>query len=86
MQVRYYKVEFTIQGKHFPCLVKFREGDRHWVCLYLNKDNGNDWFIRKEVASQDLLKHGKEVDESLFDFYSEKLLKQFTHEQFVSSY
>lgn len=73
---KYYKVEFTIQGKHFPCLVKFREGDRHWVCIYINRDNKNDWFIRKEVISQDLLKHGIEIDEMVFNLRYEIIEKQ----------
>ena len=63
---KYYSIEFSRHGKRFPCVVKFFEGDRHWICLYLNKDNLNDFFIRKEVISETLLNHGTETFPEVF--------------------
>lgn len=63
---KYFKIEFSKEGKRFPCVVKFFEGDRHWICLYYNKDNQNDFFIRKEVISKILLQHGEETYQEVF--------------------
>lgn len=66
LQPTYFKIEFSKEGKRFPCIVKFFEGDRHWICLYYNKDNQNDFFIRKEVMSEILLQHGEETYQEVF--------------------
>ena len=63
---KYFKVEFAKEGKRFPCIVKFFEGDRHWICVYMNPDNLNDFFIRKEVMSEILLQHGEETYQEVF--------------------
>lgn len=86
--LKYYKVEFTVQGKHFSCVVKFREGDRHWTCVYLNKDNKNDFFIRRETISQELIRYGVEINEDLYEHILNKVLNLIgiTNEQSVSSY
>lgn len=82
----YYKVEFTVQGKHFPCVVRFRQGDRHWLCVYYNKENKNDWFVRKEVISNELIKHGKQTTKEVFNYVLNKALNEVDNEQFVNSY
>ncbi len=68
---KYFKVEFAKEGKRFPCVVKFFEGDRYWICIYMNKENQNDFFIRKEVVSETLLQHGEvtypEVFQNLYN-------------------
>jgi len=66
LQPTYFKIEFSKEGKRFPCIVKFFEGDRHWICLYYNRDNQNDFFIRKEVMSEILLQHGEKTYPEVF--------------------
>ena len=63
---KYYKIEFSINEKRFPCVVKHIPGNRHWLCIYLNKDNKNDWFVRNEVFSQKEIDHGLEIEEVVF--------------------
>jgi len=70
---KYYKVEFSIQGKRFPCVVRFYEGDSHWLCIYINKDNGNDLFLRREVTSPSLLEHGEETYPEVFNNLWDKI-------------
>lgn len=76
IESKYYLVDFNVQGKWFSCVVKFFEGDRHWTCVYFNKENRNDWFIRKEVISPELLKHGIETSPEVFDARLNQILIQ----------
>lgn len=71
----YYRIEFSKSGKSFPCLVKFIPGDRHWICIYLNKDNLNDFFVRKEVISETLLQHGERTYEEVYNHMFNKIQK-----------
>lgn len=76
IEPKYYLVDFNVQGKWFSCVVKFFEGDRHWTCVYFNKENKNDWFVRKEVISPELLKHGMEISPEVFDGRLNQILIQ----------
>lgn len=83
METKYYKVEFSIQGKHFPCVIKYIPGNRHWICAYYNKDNRNDWFIRNEVISEALIKCGIEISEEVYNNVVGKILRQIKVSEYV---
>lgn len=83
---KYYIVDFTTQGKFFPCVVKFMPGNRHWTCIYINKENRNDWFIRNEVISPELLSHGTEVTEQVFEMKLNLILQKLSYGETISSF
>lgn len=86
IEFKYYLVDFTTQGKHFPCVVKFIPGNRHWTCIYINKTNRNDWFVRNEVISPELLLHGVEVTEQVFEMKLGLILQKLGYGETVSSF
>lgn len=73
--VKYYLTNFYVQGKWFDCIIKHKEQDNYWICLYLNSQNNKDWFIRSEVISQDYLRKSKEIEKEEYESRLNNILK-----------
>lgn len=70
----YYKIQTNIKGKDFDFVVKILD-DKYWICVYYG--GKNDFFVRKELISDHLLKGATESDETyyntLLDIIKEKI-------------
>lgn len=69
----YLKVSFSIQGKDFPSIIKFFEGDRYCTLIYVNKENKNDWFVRSELLSESFIKYGIPISEEVWNYMVEQI-------------
>jgi len=68
----YYKIEYTIKGVSFDCIVKAL--DTHWICVHYY--NANRWFIRKEPLSEETLKRGIQCTKEEFNELIQKCYQQ----------
>lgn len=73
---RYYRYEFSTQGKRFSCIVRYVLGNRYQTTIYINGDNLNDFFIRNEVAVT--LSEKDRVEPEVYNHYLERILPQIT--------
>lgn len=75
----YYTIEYTVRGVSFECQVKVNENKTHWVCVYYK--NPDNWFIRREPISIEVLNRAKSLSESTFNQTLDTCLQTMYHEK-----
>jgi hypothetical protein len=84
IEPKYYRVEYSKDGVYFPSIVKFREGDKYWICVSYNRDNPEYWTIKREVINPLLIEYGQPTYREVFEHALNKALVQIGHE-YISS-